>query len=167
MPPVPAGWTRYQMKSKFGAGGDYRVFDPATEEDKFFIDGHIGARPKAEVKDTAGNDVYQVRGKLLGIPKRMTISNAEGNEVASLHAKTFSPIKTKMTLQTTSGEPWALQGEIFEKNYTITSEGKPIVNITQKWVTVRDSYTIDVADGVDPALALAVMWAVDRWVEHD
>jgi uncharacterized protein YxjI len=42
-----------------------------------------------------------------------------------------------------------------------------MVQITQKWVTVRDAYTLDVADGVDPGLALAVLWAVDRWVERD
>ena len=167
LPPVPAGWTRYQMKSKFGAGRDYRVLDSETEEEKFFIDGHIGTRPRAEVQDMSGKDIYVVRGNLLGIPKHITISDADGNEVASLKAKLFSPIKTKMTLQTTSGEPWALEGEFLEKEYTITSGGEPIVTITQKWVTVRDTFTLDVADGVDAALALAVMWTVDRWVEHD
>ena len=167
MPPVAAGWTRYQMKSKFGAGRDYHVIDPATEEEKFFVDGHLGTRPKAEVQDMAGKDIYLVRGNLMGIPKHITISDPDGHEVAVLKAKMFSPIKTRMTLETTSGEPWALEGEFLEKNYTITSGEQTIVRITQKWVTVRDSFTLDVADGVDPALALAVMWTVDRWVEHD
>jgi uncharacterized protein YxjI len=65
------------------------------------------------------------------------------------------------------GEPWHLEGEILEKNYAIESAGQPIVAITQKWVTVRDSYTLDIAAGIDPALALAVVWSVDRWVERD
>ena len=167
IPPVPAGWTRYQMKSKFGAGRDFRVLDPETEEQKFYVDGHIGTRPKAEVQDAEGNDIYSVRGTLIGIPKHMTISDAAGNEVAFLKAKTFSPIKSKMTLEMKSGDPWALEGEFLEKNYSITSGGAPIVNITQKWVTVRDTYTLDVAEGVDSGLALAVVWAVDRWVERD
>jgi uncharacterized protein YxjI len=34
-------------------------------------------------------------------------------------------------------------------------------------VAIRDSYTVDVADGTDVGLALAVVWAVDRWVERD
>ena len=167
LPPVPAGWTRYQMKSKFGAGRDFRVLDPDTEEQKFYVDGHIGTRPKAEVRDVEGNDIYSVRGTLIGIPKHMTISDAAGDEVAFHKAKTFSPIKSKMNQEVTSGEPWALEGEFLEKNYSITSSGKPIVNITQKWVTVRDTYTLDAAEGVDPGLALAVVWAVDRWVERD
>ena len=165
--PPPPGWTRYRMKSKLGAGRDFAVLDPNTDEQKFFIDGHLGTRPKAEVKDASGQDVYTMRGTLLGIPKHITISDADGNEVASLKAKFFSPIKTKMSLDFIAGDPWAMEGELMEKNYSITSGGEPIVQITQKWVTVRDSYILDVADSVDPALALAVLWAVDCWVERD
>ena len=72
-----------------------------------------------------------------------------------------------MTLDVVDGPEWKLEGTLIEKNYTISSEGRQIVRITQKWVTVRDKYVIDVADGVDVGLALAVVWAVDRWVERD
>jgi len=164
---APAGWTRYQMKSKMGAGRDYHVFDTASGVEKYMIDGHVGTRPKAEVKDADGNDIYQVRGNLLGIPKHVTISTAAGDEVATLKAKAFSPIKTHMHLEAVSGESWDIEGELLEKDYTITAAGKPVVNISQKWVTVRDSYSLDILDGIDPALALAVMWSIDRWVEHD
>jgi len=167
MPPPPAGWTRFLVKSKFGAGRDFAVLGPDTDQQYFFIDGHLGTRPKAEVKDADDQEVYKVRGSLLGIPKHITISDAAGTEVASLKAKMFSPIKTRMTLEMASGHPWALEGEIFEKNYSISTEGREIVHINQKWVSVRDTYTLDVAPGVDPGLALAVLWAVDRWVERD
>lgn len=46
-------------------------------------------------------------------------------------------------------------------------DGQPIVAITQKWVTIRDTYAVDVKDDVDPGLALAVLWAIHRWVEQD
>lgn len=97
----------------------------------------------------------------------MTITDAGGAEVSSLRAKMLSPVKTRMTLELTSGAPWELEGSFIEKNYSITSDGRPIVQITQKWVTIRDNYTLDVTDGIDPGLALAVLWAVDRWVERD
>jgi hypothetical protein len=32
---------------------------------------------------------------------------------------------------------------------------------------IKDTYGLDVADGIDPGLALAVLWSVDRWVEQD
>lgn len=167
VPPAPAGWTRFLVKSKFGAGRDFAVTDPGTEEQLYFVDGKVGIQPKAEIRAGGNDRVYRVKGSLLGIPKHMTITDAMGAEVASLRAKTVSPIKSKMTLEMVSGEPWILEGSFIEKNYTIRSSGKPIVEISQKWITMRDRYALDVADGVDPGLALAVLWAVDRWVERD
>jgi uncharacterized protein YxjI len=167
VPPAQAGWTSYLVKSKFAAGRDFVVLDPATEEQRYFVDGKMGPRPSAEVMDGSNEVVYQIRGRLLGVPKQMTITDASGTEVASLKAKMFSPIKTRMTLEVPSGEPWSLEGSFIEKNYSITAAGRPIVQINQKWVTIRDTYNLEVADGVDPGLALAVLWSVDRWVEKD
>jgi uncharacterized protein YxjI len=97
----------------------------------------------------------------------MIISDASGAEIATLKAKMFSPIKSQMTVDLASGEPWTLEGSLIEKNYTVSSAGQPIVQISQKWITIKDTYTLEVADGIDPGLALAVLWSVDRWVEQD
>ena len=79
----------------------------------------------------------------------------------------FSPIKSHMTVDMASGEPWTLEGSLIEKNYTVSSARQPIVQISQTWITIKDTYTLEVADGIDPGLALAVLWSVDRWVEQD
>jgi uncharacterized protein YxjI len=167
IPEPPAGWTRLLVTTRFGVGRDFAALDPVTEEQRYFVDGKIGPRPTAEVRDHDDTVVYRVKGRVLGIPKQMTISDPTGTEVASLRAKMFSPIKSRMTMQTASGGTWELEGSFLEKEYSITVDGRPVVAITQKWVTIRDTYTLDVADGTDPALALAVLWSVDRWVERD
>lgn len=166
IPDAPAGWSRFTVKSALGMGRDFSVLN-ASGEQVYAIDGKLGVRPQAEVRDSAGTPLYRVTGAVIAIPKRLSITDPSGAQVAELHAKAFSPIKTKMTLTVSGGEPWALEGSFLEKDYAVTSAAGPIVQITQKWVTVRDSYTMDVADGVDPALALALLWAVDRWVERD
>ncbi len=127
------------MKSKFGAGRDFEVTDLDGNK-AFFVDGKIGPRPKAEVRDAQDAVVYHVTGKFLGIPKRMVISNASGQDVAQLSAKAFSFIKDKMNLEVMDGPAWALEGSFIEKNYTVTSEGRTVVQITQKWVAIRDQY---------------------------
>ena len=167
IPAGPAGFTRFLMKSKFGAGRDFAVLDPDTEAQLFFVDGKLGPRPKAEVQAGDGSVISHVRGQLLGIPKKMSITDASGAEVASLKAKKFSMVKDKMTMEMANGEPWQLTGQFIEKNYTVTSGGRDVVRITQKWVTIKDQYTVDVADGADPGRAFAIVWAVDRWVERD
>lgn len=167
IPPPPPGWKRYLVKSKFGAGRDFKVLDPTTEEQLYFVDGKIGTRPKAEIQDASGSMVYRVRGTLLGIPKHITVYDAAGNEAADMRAKFFSPIRDVITLTVPGGEDWMLRGSFIEKNYTVTASDRPVAQITQKWVTIRDTYTLDVAEGIDTGLALAVLWAVDRWVERD
>jgi hypothetical protein len=102
LPPTPAGWTRFLVKSKFGAGRDFAVSDPATEEQRYFVDGKFGVQPKAEIRAGGNDPVYRVKGSLLGFPKHMTITDATGAEVASLRAKTFSPITSALTKRTTS-----------------------------------------------------------------
>ncbi|WP_278235285.1 LURP-one-related family protein [Isoptericola sp. AK164] len=167
LPPPPAGWSRYVLKSTFGMGRDFAVLHPDTGDQSWFVDGKVGMRPKADVKDRDGEVVYTVTGKMFGIPKQMTIADADGTEIAALRAKMFSPVKDRMSMQVPGGEPWSLEGSFIEKDYAVTVGGRHVVQITQKWVTIRDAYTLDVADGVDVGLALAVVWAIDRWVERD
>ncbi len=168
IPPAPPGFTRLVMKSKFGAGRDFRVLDPQTEEQLFLVDGKIGTRPKADVQDADGTVRYQVRGKLFGIPKRMDVTDAHGNQYAHLHAQAFKFVKDKIDVTLASGEQWLLEGDIMEKNYTVTdTTGRHVIQITQKWIQIRDQYVIDIAEDVEPAAALALVWAIDRWVERD
>ena len=168
IPPAPPGYTRLLMKSKFGAGRDFRVLDPRTEEQVFFVDGKIGTRPKADVQSGDGTVLYRVRGRLLGIPKRMDVTDADGNQYAHLHAQAFKFIKDKIDVTLASGEEWLLEGDVIEKNYAVNdSNGRHVIQISQKWVQIRDQYVIDIAEGVEPAAALALVWAIDRWVERD
>lgn len=165
-PPPPSGWTRITFKSKFGAGRDFNVLDEAGNA-ILLVDGKLGPKPKAEVQDPAGNVLFNVKGRMLGIPKRMNITRADGTEVAELHAKAFSMIKNKMTMNFADGSTWEVEGSLMEKNYTINSGGQPIARISQKWLTMRDSYAVEFVDSLEPGLVMAVIWAIDRWVERD
>jgi uncharacterized protein YxjI len=165
-PPPAHGWSRILFKSKFGAGRDFEVTDTAGER-VLFVDGKIGATPKAEIRDAQDAVRYTVKGQFLGIPKRMTISAPDGSQVAELKAKAFSMIKDKMTMTMADGSSWQIQGTLMEKNYSISSDGKPVAQISQKWLTVRDSYTVDYLESIDPGLVMAIVWAIDRWVERD
>jgi uncharacterized protein YxjI len=154
------------FKSKFGAGRDFAVFDESDNQ-VLFVDGKIGATPKAEVKDAHDQVVYKVKGQFLGIPKKMDVTDASGAEVASLKAKMFSPIKSRMTMTMADGSTWEVEGTIMEKNYTISSNGSPVARVSQKWMTVRDKYAVEYLSSLDAALVMAVIWAIDRWVERD
>ncbi|WP_062386647.1 LURP-one-related/scramblase family protein [Demequina iriomotensis] len=168
VPVAPEGYARYLMKSKFGAGRDFRILEPETEADLFLVDGKIGPRPRAEILDAGGTKLLDVTGRMMGIPKRMDVTDPSGAQVAHLHAQPFKFVRDKIDVELASGEQWLLEGNVIEKDYTLRDgAGQVMVQITQKWITIRDKYTIDVRDGVDPELAFAIVWAIDRWVERD
>ncbi|WP_152650200.1 hypothetical protein [Demequina aestuarii] len=105
---------------------------------------------------------------MLGIPKRMDVIDGAGEQVAHLHSPPFTVIKDKVNVAFASGEELQLQGTIIENDYAVRdSHGNLRIHITQKWVTVRDRDTVDVADGQRPEVAFALAWAIDRWVERD
>lgn len=166
VPTAPAGWTRFLVKAKFAVGRDFAVLDPTSEQQVYYVDGKLGFRAQCEIRDAADTPLYRIRGNLMGIPKEVTISDTAGTEVAHLRAKLFSPVRSQMTITTAAGEEWKLVGSVLEKEYTVTAGGQPILTITQKWLTVRDQFVIDIGPGVDPGIALAIMWSVDRFVEQ-
>ena len=55
-----------------------------------------------------------------------------------------------------------------EKHYAVNdSAGRHVIQISQKWIQIRDQHVIDIAQDVEPAAALPLVWAIDRWVERD
>ena len=116
------------------------MLDPQTEDQLFFVDGKIGIRPKADVQSADGTVLYQVRGRLLGIPTRMDVTDAGGNQYAHLHAQAFKFVKDKIDVTLATGEEWLLEGDVIEKNYTVNdSAGRHVIQISQKWITSATS----------------------------
>jgi uncharacterized protein YxjI len=155
------------MKGSFGAGRDVRVLDPATEEQACFVDGKIGTRPKADVTSGDGTLLHQVRGRLLGIPKRIDVTDAAGTHGAHLHAQALTFIKEGIEVAGL-GRGVAARGRRDRGGLRRQRpNGRHVIQITQEWNQIRDQHVIDIADGVEPPAALAPVWAIDRGVERD
>ena len=87
---------------------------PLTGWSRAVFRGKVGPPPKTEVRDAQDAVVYRVRGHLIGVPKRMTISTVHGVQVAELEAKMLSPVKNQSTLTMSDGGTWQVQGTLLE-----------------------------------------------------
>jgi uncharacterized protein YxjI len=156
---------KYLVKSKLGIGRDFSVFDDEEGNNLVFkIDAKIGFGSKAEIKGANNNVIYTAKGKFFNIPRRMEFFNTDGGVVANLKAR-ISPIKSRLTMEITKGGVWELSGNFVGKNYTVMQDDKKILEINQKWMTIRDKYFVEIAEDADIALALGLIWAVDVWRE--
>lgn len=156
---------RLLVKSKMGIGRDFSVYDDEEATNKlYFIDAKMGFGTKAEIKDANDSVIYTAKSGVINIPRRMQFLTPDGKSGAKLTAH-FSPIKSRLTMELANGQVWGLSGNIVGKNYTVMQNDTKIIEINQKWLTVRDKYFVEIDDSVDTALALGLVWAVDIWRE--
>ncbi len=156
---------RFLVKSKLGIGRDFSVFDDEEAKHKvYLIDAKAGLGSKAIIMDADDKVIYTAKGKIINIPRRMEYYNTEGVRIGKATAH-FSPIKSHITMEIADGKIWELKGNFIEKNYIVKEGNKTIIEMNQKWLTVRDKYFVEISEDIDIPLALGLVWAVDVWRE--
>ena len=96
------------------------------------------------IEDERGQPVYKVDGKVLRIRETFVMEDMGGREVATIREKKLA-IRDSMK---------------------ILRDGKTVAEVSKKWFALRDTYGIDIAEGEDDALILAVAVALDE-MAHD
>lgn len=139
------------------------------------------------IEDDAGERVFKVNGKALRIRDTWVLEDARGQEVAKIRERKLSirdaikielpereatvkkaliGIRDRFHVEMDGGPDLTVKGNIVDHEYEIERDGHKIAEVSKKWLRVRDSYSIDVADPADTVLAIAVAVAVDA-LAHD
>lgn len=143
------------------------------------------------IRDEDGNELFEVAGRLLSLRDKLTLSDRQGNTLATITQKllTLRPVytisrndqpdaKVKKDFINILREGFSvdmegdlpdlrIQGDIFEHSYTITRDGVTVAQASKKWISLRDSYVVDVAAEEDIVLMLACAIVVDRITHED
>ena len=85
--------------------------------------------------------------------------------VAQVKKKIISMLREKWWMENSSGQEIAkMKGNIWEHDYNIQDmSGQPIAKIHKKWVSVRDSYGIEIfSTSIDPYLILSYAISLDH-----
>ena len=135
------------------------------------------------IEDGDGNKVYKVNGKAVRLRDTFILEDAHGNEVSKIQEKKLS-IRDKMTIErgetkatvrkrlvgirdhyiieVEGGEDLKAHGNIVDHEYKIERDGEKVAEVSKKWFRVRDTYGIQLAQGQDVPLILAVSVCVDE-----
>ncbi len=57
-------------------------------------------------------------------------------------------------------------GNLVDHEYEIERDGDTVATVSKRWFRVRDTYGVEVADGADEALILAITVCIDS-MTHD
>jgi uncharacterized protein YxjI len=162
VPPAPAGWKRFLIRNKYGVDRDFAVVDEQREQVLYVASGFwLGSIGRVRQGDRTGTTLYRLNGHLLNLPRTMEVRDPSGGHVARVRAAWRHPADSPITIRLASGTQWRTVGSLSDRQYAVIADEQSIVEVDRKSVQIRDSYTVDVADGTDPALAIALVWAIE------
>jgi len=121
--------------------------------------------PKFWYEDSGGQRLGEIHGKVLAVRPTYEIYNSQGQMVAQVKKKIVSLLGEKWWMEDSSGQEIAkIKGNVWEHDYTIQDmSGQPIAQIHKKWVSVRDSYGIEIfSTSIDPYLILSYAISLDH-----
>jgi uncharacterized protein YxjI len=94
----------------------------------------------------------------------------DGEQLARVRRKRLSLLRNHYRVTLVDGTELDVSGKILDREFAIDYDGELLAQISRRWLTVRDTYGIDVVrEDADAALLIAVSVCVivlaDR--EHD
>ncbi|ATW49546.1 LURP-one-related/scramblase family protein [Streptomyces peucetius] len=151
----------------FAIGDDYWIEDEHGRP-AFLVDGKaLRLRDTLEIKDPDGRVLITLREKLFGLRDAMTIER-DGETLAAIRRKRLSLLRNHYRVALIEGTELDVSGRILDREFAVEYEGELLAHISRRWLTLRDTYGVDVVrEDADAALLIAVAVCVIRMAEKE
>jgi len=120
------------------------------------------------LQDPAGREVGQVHRKLAALRPTYAVTIG-GTDVAEVRKHLFTPFGERFTIEVRGGAAMEINGDLLAHEFTIERDGRTVATISKRWLSMSDSYAVDLAPGEDVVLILAGVLALDLALDagHD
>ena len=125
----------------------------------------VSVGPKFWFEDTNGVQLGEIDGKLVSIHDEYDVKDQSGQLKARIKKKILNLIGSEWWMEDAQGQQIAkVKGNYSEHEYQILApDGSVIAQIHKKWVTIRDSYNIEITrSDFDTFLVLSYVIAMDH-----
>ena len=152
---------RYLIREKFFRLGEDSTITDESGRPVIQVDGKVlSIHHTLVLRDMMGNELATVKKKLIALGQTYVITR-QGQEVASVHKKIISPFVDRFTVDIVGGEELHVTGSIFEHNFTIKRGEQVAAAVSKQWISLTDTYGVDIAPGQDDLLLLTTVLAID------
>lgn len=157
----------YVIREKFfSVGDDFDVLDEHGTK-LLHVDGKVlSLRNKVVIEDPAGQEVASVHRHLVALRPTYEITIG-GEKAAEVRKKLFTPFRESFTIDVPGPDDLEMKGDLLDHEYVIERGGVEVAAVSKRWLTIRDTYAVQVADGVDPLLVIGAVLALDLAMERD
>jgi len=153
---------RYQMKQKLVSIGQDSYIEDSTGKRAFHVDGKaMRVRDTLLFKDMQGQTLCKIQEKKLRVKDSMKIEDDSGNQLAMVKKAIITPVRDRWTVKIGNGPDLDVQGNIVDHEYKIEEGRTKIAEVSKKWFRVRDTYGVEIAQGQNDIVILAITVAID------
>ncbi len=112
------------------------------------------------LRDLAGAEVAKVERQLIALRPTYRITR-QSEELGTVRKQLISPFVDRYTIDVPGPHDLHVTGSLFEHEYTIERDGRSVATVSKRWISLTDTYGVDIADGEDDLLILAGVLALD------
>jgi uncharacterized protein YxjI len=159
---------KYLVRDRiFGIGDDYWIEDEHGRH-AFLVDGKaLRLRETFELKDTERRVLITIRKKVLSLRDAMTVER-DDETLATIRRKRLSLLRNHYRVELVDGTELDVSGKILDREFAIEYDGELLAEISRRWLTVRDTYAVNVVrEDADPPLLIAIAVCVIRLAERE
>jgi uncharacterized protein YxjI len=158
---------RYKIRQKLFSIGDDFWIENQKGEKIYKVDGKVLRIRKTLVfEDVNGKKLCQIKERLLSIKDSMVIEDTDGKDLAVVKKALISPLRDKWNVNVKGGEDLEVKGNILDLEYDIRQGRRKVAEVSKKWFSITDTYGVEIEDGQNDILILAVAVAIDM-MAHD
>lgn len=159
--------TRYKIHQNLVSIGDDFWIENSEGQRVFKVDGKVLRISKTLVfEDMNGRKLCQIKERLLTIKDTMVIEDPHGKDIAVVKKALIAPLRDKWNVNVKGGDDLVVQGNILDLEYDIKQGRRKVAEVSRKWFRLTDTYGVEVEDGQNDILILAIAVAIDM-MAHD
>ena len=154
--------TRYKMRQKLVSFGDDFWIENEQGQKAFKVDGKmLRVRDTLFFEDRSGNELCKIQTKVARIKDSMEIEGPRGERLAMVKKALITPVRERWVVKVANGPDLNVQGNILDHEYNIGEGRDKIAEVSKKWFRIRDTYGVQVEQGQNDVVLLAVTVAID------
>jgi uncharacterized protein YxjI len=152
---------RYQVRERLlRLGEDNDILNEAGEP-VYQVDGKVlSLHGLMVVNDMAGNEVGTVSRKLISLLATYEVALAGGVN-AEVHQRFSSPLRPRWNISVAGGAELEMTGNFLGHDFTFSENGQTVATVSKAWISLADSYGVDVAEGQNDLLILCSVLALE------
>ena len=154
--------TQYKMRQKLVSIGDDFWIENQRGERVFKVDGKmLRVRDTLIFEDARGQEQCKIQEKVARVKDSMEIEGPNGERMAMVKKALITPLRERWVVKVGDGPELQVQGNLLDHEYSIGEERDKIAEVSKKWFRIADSYGVQIEQGQNDILVLAVTVAVD------